>query len=411
MSDESQFIAALDVGTTKICVLAAELDPEGELRILGIGNHPSRGLKKGEMVNLELAVDSIRKATEAAEKTCGRPIDSVFTGIAGSHVQSYNGRAAVPVAKPQAGIDRKDIVAAVKAAQKITLPAEARVLHVIPQDFAVDDRDGIINPLGLVGARLEARVHVVTVRWGPFDNILRAIRQAGLRVEDVSLQPLAASQAVLKKEEQQSGAVVVDIGGGTTDYVVFHGEAVRCTRSLPLGGDHVTNDVAVGMKILLHQAEEIKKKYGCSISGRIDPEDQFSSPAFGGRASSRLSRYLLSQIIELRMSEIFQIINRELDREGFYRHMASGMVLTGGASLLAGCCPLAGEIFPMPVRQGRPWDVEGVDGLDDAPVYSTAVGLLKMARSHRLYSSSREDTSGGLKKYLRGVKGWLNRNL
>lgn len=409
MSDSSQFIAALDVGTTKICVLAAEMDSGGGLRILGGGIQPSRGLRRGEIVNLENAVASVRKAVEEAERSCGRRIDSVFTGIAGSHVQGYNARAAVPVAKPQAGIDRRDIVAAVRAAQKMTLPDERRILHVIPQDFAVDDRDGIVNPLGLSGTRLEARIHVVTVCWGPFDNVLRAIRQAGLRVEDVSMQPLAASQAVLKKEEQQSGVIVVDIGGGTTDYVVFRGEAVRYTRSLPLGGDHVTNDVSIGLKILFHQAEEIKKKYGCALSARIDPEEKFSSPAFGGRSSLRLSRYLLSQVIELRMSEIFQLINQDLERNNCYRDNASGMILTGGASMLEESRRLAGEIIPLPVRTGRPWGVDGLTETADTPVYSTAVGLLKMARNRRLCSPPESDDARGLREVVSRFNGWLKK--
>jgi len=411
MSEEKQFIAALDVGTTKICVLAAEVDGEGEIRIVGMGNQPSRGMKKGAMVNLETAVEAIRKAVEEAEESCGRTLGSVFTGLAGSYIQSYNSRAVVPVAKPQAGITDRDVDNAVRAAQKITLPEEQRIIHVIPQGFAVDDRSGVVSPVGMSGSRLEARVHIVTAPWGPLDTLFKAIRQAGVEVEDVFLQPLAASQAVLNKEEQQSGVVVVDIGGGTTDYVVFHNDAVRHTRSLPLGGDHVTNDVSIGLKLLVHQAEEVKKKHGCALSARVDPEEKFTSPAFGGRTASHLSRYFLAQVIELRMSEIFEHINQDLKINDCYCGLASGLVLTGGAALLDGCRELASEIIPLPARIGKPWGVAGLTEVMDSPVYSTAAGLLKLGWSHRLRVPAGEGNAGPgwTGKAARGLQSWFKK--
>ncbi|MEA1927800.1 MAG: cell division protein FtsA [Candidatus Auribacterota bacterium] len=408
MQQNREIVVGLDIGTTKICVMIAELVDSGSIRIIGVGNHPSRGLKKGKIVNIMQAVESIRSAVDKAENTCGFQINTVYAGITGDHIESFNSRAVLPVANPSVGVTEKDIINTSQSAGSVAIPRDREIIHMIPQEFSVDDQRGIADPEGMQGIRLEARVHLITAQSAAIRNITNCINQAGLDVADIVLQQLASSLAVVKKEEQQAGVVLVDIGGGTTDYVFFRDEIVQHTNVLSVGGDHLTNDISLGMKLLLPQAEELKKREGRALSEDVSDDPELTIPGSLFRSSSALSRRNLCLIIELRMTELFHLLQQDLEREEHFHSIGSGLVLTGGGSLLRDVETLAAGVTSLPVRIGRPSGVSGLREVIDNPIYSTAVGLVKYGlNTNQTFPSS----ANGSRNILGPIKNIINRYL
>lgn len=411
MAAKRETVVGLDVGTTKICALVGEADDRGDIRILGVGTQPSsHGLRKGEIVNVANTIEAIEKAVAQAEQICGFEVNSVFAGISGCHIESFNSRAVIPLAKPTIGVTEKDISRAIESAQAVAIPRDREILHVVPQEFALDEQRGLSNPEGMLGSRLEARVHIVTGQVAAVQNVVKCINQAGLEVEDIVLQQLAASLAVLRKEEQESGVVLIDIGGGTTDYVFFRDEVLHHTKVLGVGGEHVTNDISLGFKLLQSMAEDIKIKFGEATPATPEDGASISLPAPLGRSLSGISRPNLNRIIELRLEELFQLVRRDLEEKEFLQRIGSGLVLTGGTSLLKGIEKLTERVTGLPVRRGVPRGVSGLLEVIDSPVYAVAVGLVKFGFQRRV-SAHRPRLTGGnvLENRLRRIKKWVNK--
>ncbi len=406
MNRRGEIIAGLDVGTTKICLLVAERTGEDDIRVIGAAIRPSEGLRKGEVVNVARTVEAIKNTLAQVENTCEIKLGSVYAGVTGAHVESYNSRAILPISNPSAGVSRKDIAATVEAASRFSLPPDREILHVLPQEFAVDDRTGIVEPEGIKGTRLEANVHLVTGRTPAINDILNCVQQAGLDVEETVLQQLASSLAVMREEEQESGAVLIDIGGGTTDYAFFRNSMVRHTRVISVGGDHVTNDIRIGMRVLVRQAEELKKKYASALADRIGDEETLTLPAPLVPSSGARSRKTLCRIVELRLMELFGLIRGDLEKAGLLQNIGSGLVLTGGGSLLRDIRELAERETGLPVRIGLPRGICGLREVIDSPVYSTAVGLVKYGCKWGMNQSTLTDRPGGV---IGGFRRWLER--
>jgi len=406
MSQKGEIVAGLDVGTTKICLLVGERTADDEIRVLGVGSQPSSGLRKGEVVNVARTVESIQKTLTQAEDTCDLKIGSVYVGVTGAHVESYNSRAILPIVNPSAGVSQKDMAAAVAAASRVALPSDREVIHVLVQEYSVDERAGIIEPEGIQGTRLEANVHLVTARIPAIDNIVSCVRQAGLDVAETVLQQLASSLAVMREEEQEAGVVLVDIGGGTTDYAFFRQSAVRHTRVLSVGGDHVTNDISLGMKLLIPQAEELKKKSAAALADLLGEDRELSPPSSLVRSGGGFSRRKLCRIVELRMTEIFRLIRRDLEESGLFGNIGTGLVLTGGGALLREIDILAERETGLPVRIGLPRGVCGLREVIDSPVYATAVGLVRYGLK---CGQTRSSLPTGSRRVFGGFRRWLDR--
>jgi cell division protein FtsA len=409
MVQKNKIVAGLDVGTTQIRALIAEENEEGEIKIIGVGAHRSLGLKKGEIVNPDQAIKGIEKALDQVEQISGFGIKSAFVGITGGHVQSFNSRSLFPVARPRLGVSPRDVEKAIKAAQAIAIPSDQEIIHIIPQEFAVDNQKGIVNPEGMLGSRLEAKIHVITGSITGIQNVARCVNRAGVEVEDIVFQPLAASLAVLRQEEQKSGVLLLNLGGGTTDYVLFQDEVIRSTGVLNVGGGHVTNDVSIGLKLLQSQAEEVKKKFGFASSGSIDERSDFSIPAIMGRAATKIFRKKLCHIIELRLTEILSLIEKDLLGKNVF-HLGSGIVLSGGGSLLGGIAELAEEKLGLPARTGKPWGITGFKEIIDNPGYATAAGLLKYGFQYRgSGGSGRLPGSGKFWQAAKSFRNWIQK--
>ena len=376
-------VVGLDVGTTKICAAVAEIDRDNRIRIIGIGSSPSHGLRKGVVVNVESTVDSIGRAIDEAEEMSGVEIHSVFAGIAGGHIQSLNSRGVIAIARDSNEITQEDIDRAVNAAKAISIPMDREVIHTIPQGFVVDGQNGIKDPRGMSGARLEVDVHIITGAITSAQNIVNCVNRSGFEVEDIVLEPLASSIATLTQEEKDSGVILMDIGGGTTDFVVFTDGAIRHTDILSVGGDHVTNDISIGLKIPLGKAEAIKKKFGSTLSKNIKDSEEFAVPGVVGRSASNMRRKDLAEIIEMRMEEVFSLVYREIEKTGLLDLIGSGVVLTGGASLMPGSLELASHMFKLPARLGKPRDVSGLVEVLDSPIFATGVGLTQYGFRYR----------------------------
>lgn len=371
-------ITGLDIGTSKIAVVVGELNENGGVQILGAGISPSQGLKHGVIVNLEEAIESIRKAVHEAQLTAGLNIRDVIVGISGDHVKSINSRGVVAVSRSDREIDQSDVDRVIEAARAIALPSDQEVLHVLPQEFILDNRKGIKTPIGLSGVRLEAEVHIVTGATSASQNIIRCVEKAGLKVMGRVLESLASSTAVLSNEEKDLGVAVVDLGGGTTDLAMFFEGTVRHTAIIGLGGQNVTNDVALGLRTPIEHAETIKKKYGCANKHFVNPDDYFRAKGIGGRDETEVSREMLCSIIQPRMEEIFSLIAKEMKRSAYGDKMGAGVVLTGGAALLKGSAELAKEILGMPIKTGFPQSITGLVESVSSPSFSTGVGLVIM---------------------------------
>lgn len=371
-------VVGLDIGTTKICCIIGEIvepGPQPVIDIVGIGTAPSNGLRKGVVVNIDSTVASISKAVEEAELMAGVDVTNVFTGIAGGHIRSINSTGIVAVKDKE--ITENDVQRVIDAAKAVSIPMDREVIHIIPQEYMLDDQDGIRDPIGMSGVRLEAKVHIVTGAVSSAQNIVRCVNKAGLNVSEICLEPIASSEAVLSQDEKELGVVLVDIGGGTSDIAIFREGAVAFTGVLAIGGNHVTNDVAVGLRTPQHEAEKIKVRYGSAMAALVKPDETIEVPGVGGRKPRVVQRRLLAEIIEPRVEEIFMLIQREIMKSGYQDLLSAGMVITGGSTLLEGMPELAEHLFEMPVKRGVPLGVGGLRDVVNSPKFATGVGLLK----------------------------------
>ncbi|CCU79557.1 Cell division protein FtsA [Halanaerobium saccharolyticum subsp. saccharolyticum DSM 6643] len=386
-----KIVTGLDIGTTKICALIAEIGGENNIEIIGIGLAPSNGLRKGIVVDIDKTSHAIKSAIQKAERMAGQKVDSAYVGIAGSHIESINSHGVVAVTGDEKEIKESDIKRVIDAARIIPVSAEEDILHVLPREFIVDGSPGIQDPLGMSGVRLEVETHIIKGASTSIQNLVKSVLRAGLSVDEVVLEPLASSQAVLSEDEKELGAVLVDIGGGTTDVIVFHEGSIAHTSVLPVGGNHVSNDIAVGLRTPVSEAEKIKIMHGSVLPEEIDDAEKIEVLAASGKERKKLSRKMLCQVIEPRMSEMFNLVKKELDSAGSTDLTPAGLILTGGASLLEGSERLASDITELPVRIGEPDYVSGLSNVIDNPVYikkgdtipraifSTAVGLIEFA--------------------------------
>lgn len=399
-------IVALDMGTNKVAAIVGEITPDGQVEIIGIGSHASRGIKKGVVVDIESAVQSIQRAVEEAELMAGGRITSVYAGIAGSHIRSINSHGNVAVRERE--VTQQDIDRVIDAAQAMAIPADQRILHVIAQEYVIDSQEGVRQPLGMSGVRLEAKVHMVTCATNASQNVEKCIERCGLAVNDIVLEQLASSYAVLSDDERDLGVCLVDIGGGTTDIAVFTNGAIRHTAVIPIAGDQVTYDIAMALRTPTHSAEEIKMKYACALAQLAGPDEMIKVPGVGDRPFRELSRQALAEVVEPRYDELFGLIQGELRRSGYEDLLAAGIVLTGGASKMEGVVELAEEIFHMPVSLGLPRHVQGLKDIVRNPIYATGVGLL-------LYGKEREEELAGRQTRRVGgtfgkLKKWFGEN-
>jgi cell division protein FtsA len=402
-------LVGLDIGTSKVVAIVGEIKADGTLEIIGIGSHPSRGLKKGVVVNIESTVQSIQRAVEEAELMAGCEIHSVYAGIAGSHVRSLNSHGIVAIKDKE--VVQGDVERVIDAAKAVAIPADQKILHVLPQEYIVDTQEGIRDPIGMSGVRLEAKVHIVTGADSAAQNIVKCVQRCGLAVDDIVLEQLASSYAVLTEDEKDLGVCVVDIGGGTTDIAVFGGGAIRHTAVIPIAGDQVTNDIAVSMRTPTQYAEDIKIKYACALSQLANPDETIEVPSVGDRPPRRLARQTLAEIVEPRYEELFGLIRDELRRAGLEESVATGIVLTGGSAKMEGAIELAEEVFHMPVRLGVPQYVSGLVDVVSNPIHATGVGLLLYAKS--TLDVQRKDApllAGGMRNIFERMKAWFQGN-
>ena len=371
-------IVALDIGTSKVVCLVAELTPDGGIEIVGIGSHVSRGLKRGVVVNIESTVQSIQRAVEEAELMAGCKIHSVTVGIAGSHIKSMNSHGIVAVRDRE--VMDYDLERVLDAAQAVAIPADEKILHILPQEYVIDNQEGIREPLGMSGVRLEAKVHLVTGAVNAVQNIEKCVRRCGLEVDNSVLEQLASSYAVLTEDEKELGVCMVDMGGGTTDIAVFTAGAIRHTAVIPIAGDQVTNDIAMALRTPTQHAEDVKKQYACCLAQLAGPDEMIKVASVGDRPARDLSRQALAEVVEPRYDELFTLVQAELRRSGFEDMIAAGIVLTGGTAKMEGAVELAEEVFHMPVRLAIPKGVRGMEDILASPIYSTGIGLLQHAR-------------------------------
>ena len=403
-SNESRMLVGLDIGTSKVVAIVAESSPEGVVEIIGIGSHPStKGLKKGVVVDIDSTVQSIQRAIEEAELMAGCQIHSVFAGIAGSHIRSLNSHGIVAIRDRE--VFSPDIDRVIDAAQAVAIPADQKILHILPQEYVIDNQEDVKTPLGMSGVRLEAKVHLVTCAVNAAQNIEKCIRRCGLEVEDIILEQLASSYAVLTEDEKDLGVCLVDIGGGTTDIAIFTDGAIRHTAVIPIAGDQVTNDIAMALRTPPPNAEEIKIKYACALAKLAGENETIKVPSVGDRSARDLSRQALAEVVEPRYDELFTLIQGELRRSGFESLVGAGIVLTGGTSKMEGVVELAEEIFHMPVSLGKPRGVTGLTDIVRNPIYSTAVGLLQYAADKQVLSVS--EGQGNLDSVIKRIKDWF----
>jgi cell division protein FtsA len=405
---DRDLIVGLDIGTSKVLALVGEVGADGAIEVLGIGTQPSRGLKKGVVVNIESTVQSIQRAVEEAELMAGCEIHSVFAGIAGSHVRSLNSHGVVAIRDRE--VTPGDVEHVIDAARALAIPADQKILHVLPQEFVVDGQEGIRDPVGMSGVRLEAKVHIVTGADSAAQNIEKCIKRCGLEVEDVVLEQLASSFAVLTDDEKELGVCMVDIGGGTTDIAVFAQGAIRHTAVIPIAGDQVTNDIAVSMRTPTQHAEDIKIRYACALAKLANPDESIEVPSVGDRPARRLARQTLAEIVEPRYEELFGLVRDELRRSGFEEIIVAGVVLTGGSARMEGVIELAEEVFHVPVRLGLPQQVQGLADVVRNPVFSTGVGLLLYARENILPARRGRSLGNNAKSTLGRMRAWFQGN-
>ena len=405
---DKSLIVGLDIGTSKVSAIVGEITADDGIEVIGIGFHPSRGLKKGVVVNIESTVQSIQRAVEEAELMAGCEINSVFTGIAGNHIRSLNSHGIVPIRDKE--VTRGDVDRVIDAARAVAIPADQKILHILPQEYIIDKQEGIREPIGMSGVRLESKVHMVTGAVSAAQNIIKCVRRCGLEVDDIILEQLASSEAVLLDDEKDLGVCLVDIGGGTTDIAVFNDGAIRHTAVIPIAGAQVTNDIAVALRTPTQNAEEIKIRYACALAKLAAPEETIEVPSVGDRPPRRLARQTLGEVVEPRYEELLTLIQAELRRSGYEDLIAAGMVLTGGSSKMEGLIGLAEEILHMPVRLGAPHAVSGLTEIVRNPIHSTGVGLLQFGYRHGAHRTPAESEGGGFKAVMRRMKSWFEGN-
>ena len=404
MSKSEQMVVGLDLGTTKTCVLVGLISEDG-LEVAGFGTAPSKGLRKGVVINLDNTVESIRQAVEEAEKMCGQKIKVVQTGIAGSHLQGLNSHGIIGVKDRE--VSARDVEQVLDAARAVAIPLDREVIDTIPQQFFLDDQEGVVDPVGMFGVRLEVDVHIVTAAAASLQNVYRCCNRAGLEVKGVVLQQLASSRAVLTAEERELGVVLVDIGGGTTDIAIFSEGAITHTSVLSIGGDHLTNDIAVGLRTPTAEAEKIKQAYGCCLTSMVGKDETIEVPSVGGREPRILSRQLLAEILEPRVEEVFSLVNREIVKSGYAGLIASGIVITGGSAILSGTPELAEQVFNLPVRRGTPLDIGGLTDIVNSPIYATGVGLVKYGSLNVQVQNFKIGEANVFDRVSRRMKEWL----
>jgi len=401
---KEEIIVGLDIGTTKICAVVAEVSG-GTFNIIGIGSHPSVGLRKGVVVNIESTVDSIKKAVEEAELMAGCEITSVYAGIAGGHMTGFNSNGIIAIKGDE--ITKSDVDRVIEAARAVAIPMDREVIHVLPQEFIVDGEGGINNPVGMAGVRLEARIHIVTGAVTSAQNIVKCANKAGLDVCDIILEPIASCESVLTSEEKEVGAGLIDMGGGTTDLAVFSVNNIKHTFVLSLGGNNMTNDISVGLRTPMAEAERIKLKHGTCVTDKVDNDETIEITDVSGRGDRKLPRQILAEILEPRVEEIFTLVKRELYRAGMKNAISSGIVLTGGASLLEGVSDIAESVFELPTRIGRPQGVSGLVDVVNNPMYATGVGLVLYGAKNQEEKKFRIRDNNIFNRIMKRMKSWF----
>lgn len=408
IKEDKNLIVGLDIGTSKIVAIVAELQPEGSLKVIGLGQHASRGLKKGVVINIDSTVQAIQRALEEAELMADCKISSVFTGIAGSHIKSLNSHGMVKI--KDAEVSQTDVDRVIETARAIALPSDQQILHILTQEFIIDGQEDVREPISMSGMKLEVKVHIVTGAVSAAQNIVKCIKRCGLEVSDLILQPLASSTSVLTEDEKELGVCLVDIGGGTTDIAVFKQGAIRHTAVVPIAGDQITNDVAVAFRTPTLSAEEIKIKHGCALRQLADPREVVEVPGVDGRDARQLSLQTLAEVIEPRVVELYEFVLGELRRSGMEEMIASGIVITGGAAMMRGMVDLGEEIFHMPVRLGLPRYVGGLSEVVSNPRYATGVGLVLMGKQQVERQIQGNMESGSFGRVLEKMKSWFQGN-
>jgi cell division protein FtsA len=400
---EKPLVVGLDVGTSKIVAIVGETQPDGSVEVIGLGSHPSKGLRRGVVVDMASTEQAIQRAVEEAELMAGCEIHSVYAGISGSHIRSLNSDGTVAIKDKE--VSEGDVERVLDAARAVPVAADQKILHVLPQEYVIDNQDGIRQPIGMAGVRLEAHVHVVTAALSATQNITKCVQRCGLTVDELIMQPLAASQAVLNEDEKDLGICVVDIGAGTTDIAVFTDGAIRHTACIPIAGDQVTNDIAVALRTPTQHAEDIKIKYACALEQLARRDETIQVPSAGDRTSRQLARQTLAQVVEARYRELFSLILAELRRSGYEDRVRAGLVITGGASRMEGVEELAEEIFHMPVRLATPMYVTGLSDVVSNAIHATGVGLLL----HGSRASGRRSLlpAGGGDSFFDRVRSWF----
>jgi cell division protein FtsA len=404
----NNLIVGLDIGTSKVVAIVGEITVEGDIDIIGIGTQPSRGLKKGVVVNIESTVQSIQRAVEEAELMAGCQIRSVYAGIAGSHIRSINSHGIVAIKEKE--VTAADVARVIDAAKAVAIPADQRIIHVLPQEFVIDNSEGIRDPISMSGVRLEAKVHLVTGAMSAAQNIIKCVRRCGLEVDDIILEQLASSAAVLTDDEKELGVCLVDIGGGTTDIAVFSDGAIRHTAVIPIAGDQVTNDIAVALRTPTQYADDLKIKYACALRQLAAEDETIEVPSVGDREPRKMARQTLAEVVEPRYEELLSLVQAELRRSGFEEICAAGVVLTGGSSKMEGAIELAEEIFHMPVRLGYPQHISGLVDVVRNPIYSTGVGLLLFGNRQQSALSSYQLDEHSEAGILTRMKSWFQGN-
>ncbi len=407
---EGDLIVGLDVGTSKVLAVVAEILADDQVEIIGIGHHPSSGLRKGVVANIESTVQSIQRAVEEAELMANCDIESAFVGISGAHIGSLSSHGVVAIRDNE--VSRDDIERVTEAARALAIPNDQKILHILPQDFVIDGQDGIRNPVGMSGVRLESKVHIITSAMSAAQNIVKCVRRCGLNADDVILEPLASSYAVLDGDEKELGVCLIDIGGGTTDVAVFTEGSIRHIAVLPVAGDQITNDIAVALRTPTSAAEEIKKKFGCALAQLANDGELIDTPSVGDRAPRQLARSTLTDVIEPRVEELFILVQAEIRRSGFEELLGAGIVLTGGSAKMDGMVELAEEVFHMPVRIAVPHYVGRLSEVVRNPIFSTAVGLVLFGQRHRRETSVGQESSGvSIKQWFTRARGWCRQYL
>lgn len=405
---EKNLLVGLDIGTSKIVAVVGEVSDDGKIDLISVGSHPSKGLKRGVVVNIDATVDSIQKAVEAAENQAQCQIHSAYTGISGSHIKSLNSHGIVAIRDQE--VSQADVDRVIDAARAVAIPADQKILHVLPQEYIIDHQEGIREPVGMSGVRLEAKVHMVTGAVSAAQNIIKCVRRCGLDVADIILEQLASSYAVLTDDEKELGVCLVDIGAGTTDIAVFADGAIRHTAVIPIAGDQVTSDIAVALRTPTQSAEAIKVKYANALVEEVKSDEMIEVEGVGERPGRKISRRLLAEVVEARYEELFNLVKAELRRSGFEHVVAAGIVLTGGAASIEGGVVLAESIFKIPVRLGVPTGVTGLSNIIHNPAYATGVGLLLYGQQQQATPAAETLTANGMKGLWGRMRQWFSSN-